>query len=446
MTTAAVPLAPLTNRRILALAVPATLASVTTPLIGFVGATVIGRLGDAALLGAVALGGVVFDAIFWSFGCLRMATAGLTAQAVGARDDVEVARTLARSLAAGVLIGLLLVLAQVPIAALVALISGASPEVLAGLAIYFHIRIFAAPFTLANYAILGSVLGRGRTDLGLLIQVAINLTNIALTLALVIVFGLGITGAAIAALVADMAGTAFGLAVVHRLGTRPFAVGRADVLDPAALARTLKINADVLIRTLALVAAIVLFSAVGARFGDVTLAANAVLWNLFLIGGFFLDGFTVASEAACGQAVGARDRHAFAVAARLSLLWSLGFGVAVSAVSLAAGSAFIDTVTTNPEVRLAAYGYLPFAAAAPFFAALPFAMDGIFVGATWTRAMRNLMLVAVVAYLLALVGFQALGWGNAGLWGAFLLFLAARGIGQAVVYPRLRRGTFPENA
>jgi MATE family multidrug resistance protein len=373
-----------------------------------------------------------------------MATAGLTAQAVGARNDGEVARTLARSLAAGALIGLVLVLAQVPIAALVALVSGASPEVLTGLAHYFHIRIFAAPFTLANYAILGSVLGRGRTDLGLLIQVAINLTNIALTLTLVIGFKLGITGAAIAALVADMVGTVLGLAVVHRLGTRPFAVSRVDVLDAAALARTLKINADVLIRTLALVAAIVLFSAVGARFGDVTLAANAVLWNLFLIGGFFLDGFTVASEAACGQAVGARDGNAFAMAARLSLLWSVGFGVAVSALSLAAGSAFIDTVTTNPEVRLAAYGYLPLAAAAPFFAALPFAMDGIFIGATWTRAMRDLMMVAVVAYLLALVGFQALGWGNTGLWGAFLLFLAARGIGQAIVYPRLRRGTFPK--
>ncbi|GEP08733.1 MATE family efflux transporter [Methylobacterium gnaphalii] len=439
-------LPPLTNRRMLALAVPATLASITTPLIGFVGATVIGRLGDAALLGAVALGGVVFDAIFWSFGCLRMATAGLTAQAIGACDSREIARTLARSLTAAALIGLTLVLAQVPIARLVALVSGASPDVLAGLATYFHIRIFAAPFTLANYAILGSVLGRGRTDLGLFIQVAINLTNIALTLVLVIGAGFGIAGAAVSALVSDAAGTALGLAIVHRLGTRPFAVGWADVLDAAALARTLKINADVLIRTLALVAAIVLFSAVGARFGDVTLAANAVLWNLFLIGGFFLDGFTVASEAACGQAVGARDRQAFAVAARLSLLWSLGFGIGVSLLFLVIGHAFIDTVTTNPAVRAAAYTYLPLAAAAPFFAALPFAMDGIFIGATWTRAMRDLMLAAVTAYLLALAGFQGLGWGNTGLWTAFLLFLAARGIGQGLLYSRLSRRTFPETA
>src|SRR4051794_29989496 len=153
-----------THRRVLTLALPMTLANVTTPMLGFVGAAVIGQLGDAALLGAVALGAVIFDAIFWSFGSLRMATAGLTAQAVGARDAAEVDRTLARALAAGAFAGLALVLLQVPIAAGAFALSGASPAVTGGLSVYFHIRIFAAPFTLANYAVLGSVLGRGRTD------------------------------------------------------------------------------------------------------------------------------------------------------------------------------------------------------------------------------------------------------------------------------------------
>ena len=403
----------------------------------------IGRLGDAALLGAVALGAVVFDAIFWSFGSLRMATAGLTAQAVGARDTEEVDRALARALAAGVAAGLVLVLAQVPIAAAVYAISGAGPEVLAGLAVYFHIRIFAAPFTLVNYAILGSVLGRGRTDLGLLIQVAINLANIALTLLLVLGLSFGIAGAATAALVADAAGTALGLALVHRLGTRPFAVPRADVLDAAVLGRTLKVNLDVMIRTLAIIAAIVLFTAVGARFGDVTLAANAVLWNLFLIGGFFLDGFATAAEALCGQAVGARDAEGFASAARMSLLWCLGFGIGVAALSFAGGSHFIAAITTNSEVRQAAGAMLPLAALAPLIAALPFALDGIYVGATWTRAMRNLMLAALTAFLVALLALQAAGLGNTGLWLAFLIFLAARGVGQALAFPALARRTFP---
>ena len=436
---------PATSRRLLALALPMTLANVTTPLLGFVGAAVIGRQGDAALLGAMALGAVIFDAIFWSFGSLRMATAGLTAQAVGARDGAEVDRTLARALAAGALVGLAIVLVQVPIAAFAFTVSGASPAVVAGLAAYFHVRIFAAPFTLANYAILGSVLGRGRTDLGLLLQVAINLTNIALTLVLVLGLDLGVAGAGLATLAAEAVGTGLGLLVLARLGSRPFAVPVRAIRNPRALARMLSVNADVMVRTLLLVAAIAVFSALGARAGDATLAANAVLWNLFLIGGFFLDGFATAAETLCGQAVGARDEAGFRRAARLSVVWCLAFGAAVSAGFLGIGHAFIDTVTTSPEVRDTARLYLVPAAVAPLVAALPFAYDGIYIGATWTRAMRDLMLAATAVYGVALAASQAAGLGNAGLWFAFLGLLAARGVGQALAYPGLVRRTFSDS-
>lgn len=438
--------APATSRRVLALALPMTLAHVTTPLLGFVGAAVIGRLGDAALLGAMALGAVIFDAIFWSFGSLRMATAGLTAQAVGARDPAEIDRTLARALAAGVLVGLVVVVAQVPIAAFAFRVSGASPAVVAGLAAYFHVRIFAAPFTLANYAILGSVLGRGRTDLGLLIQVGINLVNIGLTLVLVLGADMSVAGAGLATLVAEAAGTAFGLILLRRLGSNPFAVPLGAVRDPMALARMISVNADVMVRTLLLVGSIALFSALGARAGDVTLAANAVLWNLFLIGGFFLDGFATAAETLCGQAVGAGDEAGFRRATRLSLAWCLVFGVAVAALFLVYGEAFIASVTTNREVRETAMLYLVPAALAPFVAALPFAFDGIYVGATWTRAMRNLMIAATLVYAGVLVAVQAAGLGNGGLWFAFLCLLGARGIGQALAYPGLVRRTFGAQA
>ncbi|MBX9932511.1 MAG: MATE family efflux transporter [Methylobacterium sp.] len=419
-----------------------TLAHVTTPLLGLVGATVIGRLGDAALLGAMALGAVIFDAIFWSFGSLRMATAGLTAQAVGARDNAEVDRTLARALAAACLVGLVMVLAQVPLASAAFRLSGASPEVIAGLSTYFHIRIFAAPFTLANYSILGSVLGRGRTDLGLLIQVAINLVNIALTLLLVLGADMSVAGAGLATLIAEAAGTGFGLLVLARLGSHPFRVPLAAVRDPLALARMLSVNADVMIRTLLLVASIVIFSVLGARSGDVTLAANAVLWNLFLVGGFFLDGFATAAETLCGQAVGARDEARFRRAVALSLAWCLAFGGAISGVFLIGGDHFIDTVTTNSEVREMARQFLVPAALAPLIAALPFAFDGIYIGATWTRAMRNLMLAATLAYGAVLLAGQGAGWGNGGLWFAFLGLLGARGLGQALAYPGLVRRTF----
>lgn len=433
---------PVTGRRVLALALPMTLANVTTPMLGFVGATVIGRLGDAAALGAIALGAVIFDAIFWSFGALRMATAGLTAQAVGARDEREVDRTLARALAAGALAGLALVVLQLPLAAAAFAISGASPAVVEGLSTYFHIRILSAPFVLANYAVLGSVLGRGRTDLGLLLQVAINCVNIALTLALVVGLERGIGGAALATVCAEGAGLLLGLVLLARLGARPFRVPLAEIRDPAALKRTFAVNADIVVRTLALVAGIVLFSALGARQGDAVLAANAVLWNLFLIGGFFLDGFATAAEALCGQALGARDEADFRRASRLSLRWCLGFGIGVSLLALGGGHAFIDFVSTSEAVRMVAYQYLPLAALAPFVAATPFAYDGIYIGATWTRAMRNLMLAALAAYGATLLLVQALGLGNTGLWLAFLSFLGARGIGQALAYPGLARREF----
>lgn len=430
------------HRRVLTLALPMTLANVTTPLLGFVGAAVIGRLGDAALLGAISLGAVIFDALFWSFGSLRMATAGLTAQAVGAGDGAEIDRGLARALAAGALAGLAIVLLQWPIGRAAFTLSGASPEVVGALASYFHIRILSAPFALANYAVLGSVLGRMRTDLGLFLQVAINLINIALTLALVLGAGFGIAGAALAALGAEAAGLALGLFVVTRLGSRPLRVPLAEIRDAAALRRTLSVNVDVILRTLAIIAAIVLFSALGARQGDVILAANAVLWNLFLIGGFFLDGFATAAETLCGQSVGAGDASGFRTAASLSLRWCLGFGLAVSLVALAGGASFIDFVTTNGPVREAARSFLPLAALAPLAAAAAFAYDGIYIGATWTRAMRNLMLIALAAFGVTLATMQGLGLGNAGLWIAFVTFLAARGLGQAIAYPRLARQTF----
>ncbi|MCJ2071824.1 MATE family efflux transporter [Methylobacterium sp. J-030] len=435
-----------THRRVLGLALPMTLANVTTPMLGFVGAAVIGRLGDAALLGAVALGAVIFDAIFWSFGTLRMATAGLTAQAVGARDDREIDRILARTLAAGALIGFLLVALQGPIGWIALAISGAGEAVRAGLATYFHIRILSAPFVLANYGVLGSVLGRGRTDLGLLLQVAINLVNIGLTLVLVLGFGLGLAGAALAAVCAEALGLGLGLLVLARLGSRPFRVPLRELRDAAALRRTLSVNGDVILRTLALITGIVLFSALGARQGDVVLAANSVLWNLFLIGGFFLDGFATAAEALCGRAVGARDADAFRTAASLSLRWCLGFGLGVSLLAFAGGQTFIDFVTTNGPVRETARAYLILAALAPLAAAAPFAYDGIYIGATWTRAMRNLMLCALAAYAAALALVQALDLGNLGLWLAFVAFLGARGLGQALAYPALARATFATGA
>lgn len=430
--------------RILALALPMTLSHVTTPLLGLVDATVIGRLGEAHLLGAVALGAVIFDFVFWSFGSLRMATAGLTAQATGAGNKHEIDLTLARAFLVAGVTGLLLILLQWPIAALSFSMAGASHAVTDALSTYFYIRIWAAPFTLANYVILGSTLGRGRTDLGLLLQVAINIANIVLTAGLVLGFELGIAGAAIGTAIAEVLGAGLGIIVLRQLGSNPLAVTWHEVLNRAALLQNLAMNRDIMIRNVTLILAFSIFSALGARAGDVTLAANAVLYNMFLIGGYFLDGFATAAETLCGQSIGARDERGFRRAIHLSVGWSLGFGLAVSAIFLIGGGTFIDFVSTNPDVRSFAREYLVFAALTPFLGAAAFAFDGIYTGATWAEAMRNLMVVAFAAYAAVLL--LAGNFGNTALWIALLTFLSARGIGQALLYPRLARKTFKPEA
>lgn len=429
-----------THRRMLAIALPMTLSHVTTPLLGLVDATVIGRLGEAHLLGAVALGAVIFDFLFWSFGALRMGTAGLTAQAVGAGDRAEIDRALAQALLVGLAAGLLILLLQWPIRFVAFELSGASEAVLGALAVYFGIRIWAAPVTLANYAAFGSIVGRGRTDLGFLVQIGINLGNIALTLAFVVGLEMGVAGAAFGTVLAEIVGLVLGLLVLRRLGSRPWAVPLTEIVQREAMTRTLAVNRDIMIRTVALLAAFAIFTGYGARSGDVTLAANAVLYNMFLVGGYFLDGFATAAETLCGQAIGARREDAFRRAVALSLMWSLGFGAGLSLVFLAGGGAFVDFVSTNPEVRSFARDFIAFAALTPLMGAAAFAYDGIYIGATWTRAMRDLMLVGLAVFALAL--WATAGLGNAALWTAFLVFLGARGLGQAALYPRLRRQTF----
>ncbi|MGO4704895.1 MATE family efflux transporter [Microvirga sp. 2MCAF38] len=429
-----------THKRVLLLALPMTLSHVTTPLLGLVDATVIGRLGEAHLLGAVALGAVIFDFVFWSFGSLRMATAGLTAQATGSGNQREVDRTLARALAVAVVAGLVLIALQWPIGTISFSLAGASESVTEALSTYFFLRIWAAPFTLANYVILGSTLGRGRTDLGLFLQVAINVANILLTSLLVLGFALGVAGAAIGTAIAEVVGVGLGIVVLRRLGSNPFAIARSEILHRAAMIQTLSVNRDIMIRNVALILAFMIFTSLGARTGDVTLAANAVLYNMFLIGGYFLDGFATAAETLCGQCIGARHERGFRRAVSLSLVWCFGFGLAVSAIFFVSGDWFIDFVSTNPNVRETAKHYLVFAALTPLVGAFAFAYDGIYAGATWTQAMRNLMVVAFGAYSVTLFSVSNLG--NDGLWIALLVFLGTRGIGQAVLYPKLTRQSF----
>lgn len=415
-------------------------ANLTTPLIGIVSTIAIGRLGDATLLGGVAMMSVVFDCLFWLFAFLRMSTVAFTAQALGAGETEELRALLLRGLILAALIGVGLILLQTPLAGLLLSAMGGSEDVTRAAKTYFSIRIWSAPLVLANYAVLGWLVGQARAKLALGVQIAINVLNMGATALLVLVLDAGITGAAVAAVIAEAAGLVLGLLIARRLALGQPAVPRAVLFDRHKLLRMVAVNRDIMIRTAALITALLFFTAQGARAGDVTLAANAVLNNFLLISAFFLDGLANAAEQICGSAFGARDKVGFSRATRLVVLWAFGFALAVTAFFALFGTGLIDVMTASEDVRRGARGYLGFVVLSPALAVFAFAYDGVFIGATWARDMRNLMILALLIFLAAWLALRPFG--NAGLWGAFLVFYAARGGLLAWRYPALLRASF----
>jgi MATE family multidrug resistance protein len=257
---------------------------------------------------------------------------------------------------------------------------------------------------------------------------------------LVLVLDAGIAGAAIAAVVAEAAGLGLGILIARRLTYGQPVIPRAALLDRTKLVRMLSVNRDIVIRTAALISAFLFFTAQSARSGDTTLAANAVLNNFLLVSSFFLDGLANAAEQLCGRAFGARDRVAFSSAVRLVILWGFGFALAVTATYALFGPSLIDIMTASEEVRRGARDYLWYVVLSPLLAVFAFAYDGIYIGATWARDMRNLMVLSLLIFLTAWLALRSFG--NAGLWGAFLVHYAARGGLQAMRYPALLRASF----
>jgi multidrug resistance protein, MATE family len=435
-----VPSSKVTTAQVFAIAGPAMVANLTTPLIGIVSTIAIGRLGDATLLGGVAIASIIFDCLFWLFAFLRMSTVAFTAQALGAGELQEMRAILVRGFVIAALLGTSLIVLQIPLAAVLLEAMGGSEGVTRAAKTYFTIRIWSAPLALANYVVLGWLIGQARAKLALSLQVAINVINMAATVLLVLVLHAGIAGAAIAAVIAEAAGLMLGILTARRLTYGQPPVPRTALLDRAKLIRMLAVNRDIMIRTASLIAVFLFFTAQGARAGDITLAANAVLNNFLLVNAFFLDGLANAAEQLCGRAYGARDRGAFSSATRLVVLWGFGFALAVTAIYALFGQGLIDIMTASAEVRRSARDYLWFVALAPILAVFAFAYDGVYIGATWVREMRNLMVLSLVIFLAAWLSLRSFG--NAGLWGALLVHYAARGGLQALRYPAMLRASF----
>ncbi|ARQ56686.1 MATE family efflux transporter [Rhizobium sophoriradicis] len=425
-----------THRLVLAIAIPMTLGFLTTPLLGLTSTAVVGHMGDPEALAGLAIGAMLFDLILGSFNFLRASTTGLTAQAYGRRDQHEQQAVFARALISALGCGLAL-LCLSPLLKVAGLrLMGAEGAIAEATATYFSIRILAAPAALANYAILGFVLGRGQGKIGLLLQAIINGINILLSIYLGLTLGWGVAGVAWGTMAGETAGALVGLFVVLNGFAKADRPAWAEIVSRHRLAELFALNRDILIRTFVLIGAFTIMTRIGTSFGAVTLAANAVLMNFVLLSSYYLDGLANAAEQITGRAVGARYRPAFDRGLKLTILWSFGLAAIVSAFFFLAGPWLISALTTSPEVRQAAATYLPWAAVTGLTGALAFLMDGVFIGATWSADMRNRMLLSFVGYLAMLAVFVPL-FGNHGLWLAMNAFLLFRGFFLAMlVRPR----------
>ena len=427
------------HRLVWRLAIPIILSNLSVPLLGMVDTAVMGHLDAPYYIGAVAVGTLIFTYIYWGFGFLRMATTGFTAQAMGARDPIEVRATLQRGLIMAGGISVLVIALQVPILLLGrwAIDAGDAVESLA--TTYFHIRVWGTPAALANFVVLGWLLGRQQVRLALLLQVFMNGLNIVLDVGFVVGLGWGVEGVAIGTLMSEYATAAVGLWLVARtLRYIPGVVPRARLLDPARLRRLISVNGDIFVRTLCLISAIAYFTARGAEQGDAVLAANAILMQLFMLVSHGLDGFAHVAETLVGSAVGARDRASLNRAVGATTLWAAAVAIVFAAGFALLGGAFINLMTVLPDVRETARTYLPWMVAMPVFAIWAFQFDGVFLGATRTKALRN----GMIASLAVLVGLTALfmpAWGNHGLWLALLGFMTARSGLLVIRYPALAR-------
>lgn len=412
------------------------LSNVSVPLLGIVDTGVTGHLEHAAYLGAVAVGSALFGFLFVGFNFLRMGTTGITAQRFGADDNDGLRTALGQAIIVALLIGSTLLLLQQPIGRLGLGLLGPDPEVAPLAAEYFTIRIWAAPATLANYALVGWFIGLQNARVPLLMVVITNTTNIVLDLFFVLGLGMTVDGVALASVIAESLGAGVGIFfAASQLRKRDGRWQRAELTRVSSYVSFLSVNGHLFIRTLALVSTLTFITAQGARFGGLVLAANAVLMNLQNLLSFALDGFAHAAEALVGKAIGARNSAAVRAAVLLTLRWSLYVAGLFTLCFALGGRPFVHLITDLAEVRQVAIEYLPWMIASPLISVWSFLYDGVFVGATRAKEMRNIMLIsAVLVFVPCWYAFRPLD--NHGLWLAFLCFMAARGIGMHWYYRR----------
>ena len=430
-------------RYLLQKAWPIILANASVPLLGLVDTAVIGNVGSITDLGAIAFGALIFSFVYWSFGFLRMGTTGFAAQASGAGDQQEVRAVLGRALLIALCLGVVLILIQWPIGlAAFSLLDGSAP-VEAVAQQYFDIRIWGAPATLATFALMGLLIGLGKSRTLLIVQLFLNGLNILLDVWFAGILGWGASGIALGTVIAEWTTVLLAGWLVYRtLNERKLLTEvfwpKAKIMDLSALLKTASANLDIMLRTLILVFSFAFFINQSAKFGDTVLAGNHILLQLIAFSAFFLDGYAFVVEALVGGAIGAKRSDVFDLAVRRSTVLALITAILLALVIALVGDIAVMLMTDISSVRLAANQLLPFAALYVLFSFAAFQLDGIFIGASFTRQMRDAAALSIVVYFIA---WWALSdqHGIQGLWGAMIIYVVARAVALLLFYPSLRR-------
>ncbi len=430
-------------RYLLQKAWPIILANASVPLLGLVDTAVIGNVGSITDLGAIAFGALIFSFVYWSFGFLRMGTTGFAAQASGAGDQQEVRAVLGRALLIALCLGVVLILIQWPIGlAAFSLLDGSAP-VEAVAQQYFDIRIWGAPATLATFALMGLLIGLGKSRTLLIVQLFLNGLNILLDVWFAGILGWGASGIALGTVIAEWTTVLLAGWLVYRtLNERKLLTEvfwpKAKIMDLSALLKTASANLDIMLRTLILVFSFAFFINQSAKFGDTVLAGNHILLQLIAFSAFFLDGYAFVVEALVGGAIGAKRSDVFDLAVWRSTVLALITAILLALVIALVGDIAVMLMTDISSVRLAANQLLPFAALYVLFSFAAFQLDGIFIGASFTRQMRDAAALSIVVYFIA---WWALSdqHGIQGLWGAMIIYVVARAVALLLFYPSLRR-------
>ncbi|WP_233499225.1 MATE family efflux transporter [Bacillus weihaiensis] len=430
------------QREFMVLAIPLIISGISTPILGAVDTAVIGRIPDPASIGGVAIGAVIFNTLYWLLGFLRVSTSGFTAQAEGANNQTEVLLSFLRPMVLAILFGLIFVLFQKPILAAAFLLLGGGEAVQSYAATYFSIRIWSAPFILASYVIIGWLIGLGKVKLALVTQVVMNVMNIVLDVLFVMGFGMGVEGVALATLIAEISGVSLGMLLIYWKDKEKFSkVDMKLLLEAGTLVKMMKVNRDLFLRTVCLLAMTGIFTSMGASMGEVTLAANAILLQIQYIMAYFFSGFANASSIVVGRAIGGKQYPLYRRAYLLSGQWGLLSAILLALLIFTFGETIVSFFAVNEEVRGMANSLLGWMLLFPLVGFWGLQLEGIFAGATEAKPVRDSIVLALIIFL-AVLWFFVPVMQNHGIWLAFILFSFSRSFFLSVFIPRVGKGKF----